>query len=138
MAHTNSLAFPNMFSASQNIVNVIEDEISIANRCKLLLLSDPTSLYNSPTFGCGLKQFLFQYNTENTRAVMKDKICKQLSEFEPCVEADKTTFNDGLLFTGESSLTNSYAQNQVLEMTIGLKTVYGDNLNLEISNTQEN
>ena len=134
MAHTNSLAFPNMFSASRNMVNVIEDDVSITNRCKLLLQTDPTALYNSPTFGCGLKQFLFQYNTPNTVALIKDRICQQLSEFEPCVIADETVFSDTLLYTGEFSAFNKYTNEQTVEMTVGLKTVYGDVLDIETNN----
>lgn len=131
--HTNSLAFPNMFSVSRNVVNVLEDDASIVNRCRLLLLSDPTALYNSPTFGAGLKRFLFQYNSDNTKVIIKDRIKKQLDEFEPCVLADETQFSDGLLYSGSSNIDN-YADTNKLTMTVGLKTSYGNVVSINTDN----
>lgn len=131
--HTNSLAFPNMFSVSRNVVNVLEDDASIVNRCRLLLLSDPTALYNSPTFGAGLKRFLFQYNSDNTKVIIKDRIKKQLDEFEPCVLADETQFSDGLLYSGSNNIDN-YANTNKLTMTVGLKTSYGNVVSINTDN----
>lgn len=131
--HTNSLAFPNMFSVSRNVVNVLEDDASIVNRCRLLLLSDPTALYNSPTFGAGLKRFLFQYNSDNTKVIIKDRIKKQLDEFEPCVLADETQFSDGLLYSGSNNIDN-YADTNKLTMTVGLKTSYGNVVSINTDN----
>lgn len=119
--HTSSLAFPNMFSVTHNAVRVLEDDVSVVNRSRLLLLSDPTSLYNSPDFGVGLKRYLWQYNTENTKAIIKDRIKDQLDMFEPSVIAEDTAFGDGLLDS-----TDRHTDNRTLEMTVGLKTTYGN------------
>ena len=51
MAETTSLAFPNMFNIATNQVSVIEDTTSVANRTRLLILTEPTELYNNPDFG---------------------------------------------------------------------------------------
>ena len=103
MSRTTSLNFPNLFDVSRNKVSVIKDNSSVVNRCRLLILTEPTELYNSPTFGVGLKQYLFQYNNENTKAIIRNRITDQLREHEPCVEADETSFADGLLLTGSIS-----------------------------------
>ena len=47
MAETTSLAFPNMFNITTNQVSVIENTNSVANRTRLLILTEPTELYNN-------------------------------------------------------------------------------------------
>lgn len=128
---TNSLAFPNMFDVARNKVGVLEDRVSVVNRCRLLLLTEPTELYNSPDFGAGLKRYLWQYNTENTKAIMKDRIVKQLSLHEPSCEPDKTSFVDGLLFTGDESVGTAQEYNK-LKMTIGIQTIFGDEVEVDV------
>lgn len=135
MGHTNSLAFPNMFAVSRNNVNIIEDDVSIVNRIRLLMLSDPTALYNSPTFGVGLKRYLFQYNSENTKAQIYDRIRQQLRTYEPCVEAEKTVFTDGLLYTGSQSEITEYTDANRLKFTMGVKTIYSDTVSINVDDT---
>lgn len=132
MANTTSIAWPNLFDVSRNRVNVVEDNVSIVNRTKLLILTEPTELYNSPTFGVGLKRYLWQYNTANTRSIIQDRIRDQLRLFEPCVDPDGTQFSDGLLFTGDINDEISADNYNRLQMTIGLATKYGDVLDVEL------
>lgn len=129
---TNSLAFPAMFDIARNSVAVIEDNVSIVNRSRLVLLSEPTELYNEPQFGAGLKRFLWQYMTENSKAMIRDRIVEQLRLYEPSCDADKTSFSDRLLFTGdaESSAVVDYSS---LKLTVGLKTIYGDNVEVALN-----
>ena len=131
MANTNSLAWPTMFDAARNRVGVIEDNVSVVNRTRLLLLTDPTELYNEPTFGVGLRKYLWQYNTVNTRSIIQDRIRDQIREHEPCVDADETQFADGLLFTGDDTSTFAANYNK-LQMTVGLSTKYGAQLDVEL------
>ena len=91
MAYTSSIAFPNMFDISRGIVQILEDDRSVVNRDRLLILTEPTELYNNPDFGVGLRQHIWKYNRPNERAIIQDKISDQLRKHEPCVEADKTT-----------------------------------------------
>lgn len=126
---TNSLAFPNMFNIANNCVGVIKDNISIVNRTRLLILTEPTELYNNPDFGVGLKRHLWQYNTENERAIIKDRIIEQLRLHEPCCDADKTQFADGLLFSGGDEL--SLQESNKLKMTVAVQTIFGDKLEIE-------
>lgn len=128
MARTTSISFPSMFDVSSNRVGVLEDNSSVVNRCRLLILTEPTELYNSPEQGVGLKRHLWKYNTDNEKAIIKDRIVDQLRRYEPCCEADKTSFADGLLYTGSTS----YNEAQSLKMTVGISTVYGDDLEVNI------
>lgn len=126
---TNSLAFPNMFNIANNNVSVLSDNASIINRVRLLILTEPTELYNNPNFGVGLKRHLWQYNTANEKAIIKDRITEQLQIHEPCCDAEETQFADGLLFTGSDELS---AQNHnQLKMTISVKTIFGDKVEIE-------
>lgn len=128
---TNSLNWPNMFDVSRNRCAVAEDSASIVNRVKLMILTEPTELYMNPTYGVGLKRHLFKYNTENERAIIRDRIVQQLKLWEPEVDADKTEFADGLLYTGDqNSIKQDYNQ---LNMTITLRTIYGDTLTVNLS-----
>lgn len=133
---TSSLAWPTMFDVARNRVAVLEDNTSIVNRTKLLMLTDPTEIYNEPNQGVGLKKYLWQYNTDNTKALIQDNIKNQLSLHEPYVAAEKTQFSDGLIFTG-SQVDSDIAQNyNQLKMTIAVQTIYGDTANIDFNNTK--
>lgn len=138
MAETNSLSFPNMFNLSNNRVSVDEDLKSVTTRTRLLILSEPTELYNSPNFGVGLKRHLWKYNTENEKAAVKDRIIDQLRLHEPDVFPEQTQFTDGLLFTGDSSGgLNSAIQSNEMNMTVALQTTFGKQISIDL-NSNEN
>lgn len=138
MNNTTSWAWPNMIDVSRNMVAIKKGGDSIVNRTKLLFLTEPTELYNNPTFGVGLKQYLWQYNTANTKAIIQDRMKAQLAEHEPCVEADTTQFADGLLFTGvDDPSTGTVADLNSLKMTVGLQTIYKDLVDVTIDLQKE-
>ena len=84
----------------------------------------------NPSYGVGLKRHMFKYNTENEKALIKDRIVAQLKLWEPRVDADKTQFTDGLLYTGD---INTIGQDyNTLNMTISLMTTYGDTVTVEL------
>ena len=126
MANTTSIAFPRMFDTARNRVAVIEDNASILNRTRLLVLTEPNELYYSPDFGVGLKQEMWKYNTPNLQAMIRDRIAEQLRMHEPCVNADATSFSSGLM--GSESAQQQHAANNhnQLKMSIGLSTTFGD------------
>lgn len=136
VTNTNSLSFPHMFDIARNRVATMEGNISVVNRTRLLILTNPTELYNSPTFGVGLKRYLWQYNTRNTRAIIQDRIKDQLREHEPYVDADQTSFADGLMFTGNGEET-ILDKTQKLKMTVGLQTIFKDKLDVTINLEEE-
>ena len=127
---TSSLNWPNIFDVSRNRCAVAEDNASIVSRTKLMILTEPTELYMNPSYGVGLKRHMFKYNTENEKALIKDRIVAQLKRWEPRVDADKTQFSDGLLYTGD---INTIGQDyNTLNMTISLMTTYGDTVTVEL------
>ena len=132
IAKTTSLSWPNMFDVARNVVSVKTDNASIVSRTRLLLLSDPTELYNDPEFGVGLRKYLWQYNNANTKAIIQDRIVSQLNAREPCVDASKTVFSDGLLYSGSDVDISAVNYNQ-LKMTVGLQTIYQDELTVELN-----
>lgn len=130
MSDTNSLAFPNMFNVSQNTVAVAENSPSIANRSRLLMMTEPTELFNNPLFGAGLKRHLWKYNTTNETAIIKDRIIEQLKMYEPCVDAEKTEVREGLIRSGaENSIAQEYNK---LNLTVILTTRYGDTVEVKL------
>ena len=127
---TSSLNWPNIFDVSRNRCAVAEDNASIVSRTKLMILTEPTELYMNPSYGVGLKRHMFKYNTENEKALIKDRIVAQLKLWEPRVDADKTQFTEGLLYTGD---INTIGQDyNTLNMTISLMTTYGDTVTVEL------
>lgn len=131
MAYTSSIAFPNMFDVARGVVQVVEDNASVVNRTRLLILSEPTELYKNPEFGVGLRRHLWKYNTPNEQAIIKDRIVDQLRRHEPCVVAENTSFADGLLFSGSAEgIDNTSSANQ-LKMTVGVQTTFGTELKVD-------
>lgn len=127
---TNSIPWPNMINVAQNQVAVISDEASIVNRSKLLILTEPTEIYNEPNQGVGLKRHLFKYNHDNEKAIIKDRIVEQLRIHEPYCVADHTQFADGLLFTGTpENVTQRYNR---LDMTVGLETTFNSTVSVDL------
>lgn len=138
MAITSSLGFPNMFNISTNKVNVYEDLQSVTNRTKLLILTAPTELYNSNNFGVGLKKYLWQYNTVNTRAIIEKNIQDQLALYEPCAIANETIFSDGLKYTGDTSQA-SIVSGDELNLTVAVITTFGSKAEVSLnSDTNSN
>ena len=132
--NTNSWAFPNMFDVARNRVSVMQDTRSIANRVRLLILTEPTELYMNPTFGVGLKRHLFKYNTDNEVAIIRDRIVEKLRIFEPCVNADATRVERGLRYTGMTDADQVGDINH-LKLTVTLETIYGDQLSVDLTDS---
>lgn len=128
---TNSISFPRMFDVSRNNTSVAQDNQSIVNRVRLLILTEPTELYNNPGFGVGLKRHLWKYNTDNEKAIFKKRLIEQLRLYEPCVDADKTTVTDGLLFTGSGDNTSAQEYNK-MKLTVTVFTIFGDTLEVNL------
>ena len=135
MAKTTSLAFPNMFDIATNQVGVIDDTDSVSNRTRLLILTEPTELYNNPDFGVGLQRHMWKYNNEAERGLVKDRITEQLRLHEPCVYPEKTQYTDGLLFS-EADVQNSATNANRLALTVALQTVFKEEAKVELNSEE--
>lgn len=131
---TNSIAFPAMFDVARNRVGIVSDAESVVNRSRLLILTEPTELYNNPNFGVGLKRHLWKYNTDNEKAIIHDRIVEQLRLHEPCCIPNETQFADGLLFTGGDGYPELDPNR--LKMTVSIQTVFGDTASVELDQSQ--
>lgn len=136
MSRTNSVAFPNIFDVARNQFAVAEDDASIVNRSRLLILTEPTELYKEPNFGVGLKRYLWQYNTDNQKAIIVDRIKEQLALHEPCAQAEKTQYAPGLLFTDDVTERNLVQDSNRLKMTVSIATIYGDTAEIKFDNQE--
>ena len=123
MANTTSLAFPNMINVAQNSISVYEDSRSVVNRDRLLFLTEPTELYNEPDFGVGLHRHMWQYNNENQKAIILDRMKDQLRKHEPYCVPENTQYADGLLFTGGKEDIDATKTDE-LEMTVSICTTF--------------
>lgn len=131
MAETTSLSFPNMFNLTSNQVAVSEDIASVVERTRLLILTEPTELYNNPDFGVGLKRHMWKYNSVNERAVIKDRIIEQLRLHEPDVFPDRTQFTDGLLSGADTP--GEIEDPNAIKMTAVLQTTFGKEISLTLN-----
>ena len=131
---TNSISFPNMIDVSRNTVAVLEGNDSIANRSKLLIMTEENEMYNSPQFGVGLKRHLWKYNNENEKAIIRDRITEKLRIYEPCCIPEKTQYADGLVYTETES---NPQDTDKLKMSIFIYTIYGENIEVDFSDLQQ-
>jgi len=121
-----------MFDVARNKVNLYDDTKSITNRVRLLLLTDPTELYMNPTFGVGLRKYMFTYPNDNTVALIKDKLVEQLRLWEPEVLPDETVVERGLIYTEDGATPDPTDLNK-LKLTVTLKTIYMQTISFGVS-----
>lgn len=133
---TNSWSFPNIFNTAQNQVAILEDDDSITNRVKNLMLTEPTEVYNEPPQGVGIKRYLWQYNTPNLKQMLIDRLKEQLRLYEPYANPEGVQWVSGNLFTGSSDSQVAQSFNK-LEMTISVETSFGSTVSIIFENLQE-
>ena len=132
MSGTNSLSFPNMFDVAHNQVSVSEDSVYVSSRTRLLILTEPTELYNNLDFGVGLKRYIWTYNSDNQKAIIQNRIKEQIQKYEPCVDPNTIVFSDGLLVTGSDDYLTKVQDHNRVKMTVSLVTTFGDSLTLDL------
>ena len=127
--NTCSWSFPNMIDVSRNKIAVARDNVSIVNRVRLLIMTEPTELYMNPNYGVGLKRYMYQYNSDNIVSIIKDRIIDQLRLWEPCVDPDKTIVEKGLKYSNPNDINMDPNH---LELTVTVYTIYGDTLTISV------
>lgn len=127
-----SFAFPNMFDVARNKVSLYNNEKSLTNRIKLLILSDPTEMHMNPRFGVGIRKYLYRYNNDNTLALIRDNIIDQLKMWEPGVIAEETKVTRGIQGDGVANNLSPDLDLNHLKITVTVTTSYNDIISLEI------
>lgn len=62
-----------------------EGETNIRENIEIILRTEERERLNLPTFGGGLRRFLFEPNTVTTRFQIQDRIARALQQWEPRV-----------------------------------------------------
>jgi uncharacterized protein len=78
------MAFPPHVGADGRIA-WSEGEANIREAIEIVLRTEERERLNLPTFGGGLRRFLFEPNTVTTRFQLQDRITRALQQWEPRV-----------------------------------------------------
>jgi len=76
------MAFPPHVGADGHIA-WSEGEANIREAIEIVLRTEERERVNLPSFGAGLRRFLFEPNTVATRFQIEDRIAKALQQWEP-------------------------------------------------------
>ena len=74
---------------------------------KMLVLTSPGERIMYPTFGVGLRNFLFESADERTYDLIRERILQQTQKYMPFVEVSNIIISDILSGPGSAELTNS-------------------------------
>ena len=76
------IGFPPRVGADGRVI-WSEGETNIRESIKVILLTELNERLHFPEFGGGLNRFLFEPNTATTRQLIRDRITKALTQWEP-------------------------------------------------------
>lgn len=77
---------------------------SVSQNVKMLLLTAPGERIMYPTFGVGLRNYLFENANDDTYSEIREKINQQVSTWLPFIEIISVDFSESELETSYSSL----------------------------------
>ncbi len=72
---------------------------------KMLVLTTPGERVMDPSFGVGIRSYLFENNTPATHGQIDARIREQASKYLPYIQVQKITFNSPL---GDSNIADNY------------------------------
>ena len=81
------LSFPPRISADGRLAWSGAEE-NVRESIRVILLTEPGERLMRPGFGCGLRRFLFEPNTPTTRALIRERITRAISDWEPRVRLE--------------------------------------------------
>ncbi|HVF41425.1 MAG TPA: GPW/gp25 family protein [Pyrinomonadaceae bacterium] len=65
-----------------------EGEVNVREAIRIILLTEQRERLRLPGFGGSLGRFLFEPNTVTTRQLLRDRITKELAEWEPRISVE--------------------------------------------------
>ncbi|HVF42792.1 MAG TPA: GPW/gp25 family protein [Pyrinomonadaceae bacterium] len=68
-----------------------EGEVNVREAIRIILLTEQRERLRLPGFGGSLGRFLFEPNTVTTRQLLRDRITKELTEWEPRISVESVT-----------------------------------------------
>lgn len=68
-----------------------EGEVNVREAIRLILLTEQRERLRLPAFGGSLGRFLFEPNTVTTRQLLRDRITKELAQWEPRIAVESVS-----------------------------------------------
>ncbi len=85
-----SIAFPPRIGPNGRLA-WSDGEQNIRESIRIILQTQPQERLMRPTFGCGLRQLLFEPNSLSTRRLLEDRIQTALQKWEPRIRVQSVT-----------------------------------------------
>lgn len=82
-----SIQFPQIFSSGKTLL--VSDREAIKQNMQLLLLSDRTSLFGDPYYGCVVKQLIYEQNSTILKDIVIDEVYTAIKLFIPQVSVNR-------------------------------------------------
>ncbi len=93
-------AFPPAFNDELGTVEMVENEEDIRQSVRIILGTIPGERIMFPTFGCGIRMFVFESNDPTHIRMLKDSIYDALLYNEPRIKLDRIDIVDDTQMNG--------------------------------------
>jgi hypothetical protein len=103
-----AVKLPLMYSQENGYMMIKSMLPMIQQNLKMLLLTDPGERVMIPTFGVGLRRYLFENFTETTYARIRQKINQQARTFMPYITINNIQFSPSDIDNGKLSIVINY------------------------------
>jgi phage baseplate assembly protein W len=103
-----AVKLPLMYSQENGYMMIKSMLPMIQQNLKMLLLTDPGERVMIPTFGVGLRRYLFENFTETTYARIRQKINQQARTFMPYITINNIQFSPSDIDNGRLSIVINY------------------------------
>lgn len=87
-------AFPPAFNYERGTLETVEDELDIKQSLGIILGTIPGERVMFPTFGCGIRQYVFEANSPTQISMLKDAIYDAILFNEPRIKLNKIEIED--------------------------------------------
>lgn len=87
-------AFPPSFNLEMGMTEMVDDNNDIVQSLRIILGTIPGERVMFPTFGCGIRKFVFESNDPTHISMLKDAIYDAILFNEPRVKLEKIEIKD--------------------------------------------
>lgn len=101
-------AFPPAFNYEMGTLEMAENEEDIDQSLRIILGTIPGERVMLPTFGCGIRKFVFESNDPTHISMMKDAIYDAILFNEPRIKLEKIEIKDDTQIFGLLHIHISY------------------------------
>lgn len=95
-------SFPPQFDPATKELALVQEAEDIRQSLYVLFHTEPGERVMQPTYGCALRQFLFEMPVSSTLARLEEEVCNAILHFEPrinvqLVQTDTSDLANGIL-----------------------------------------